>query len=103
MDQSAASCDAAAMDNPLAKYGVWGIWLGSALAIYFGTGWVSLAGHAVFWLTLVAHIVECAVQLPLFRRAGGPLSHHLLQTLIYGIFYWSPIKQRLEAEQASQA
>jgi hypothetical protein len=57
-------------------------------------------GHVVFWLTLVVHIVECFMNLALFRRAGGSMANHIVQTLIYGLFYWTPLKERLEAEEA---
>ena len=43
-------------------------------------------------------------QRKVFERAGGSMSHHFVQTLVYGLFHWSPIKQRLEADEgAAQA
>jgi hypothetical protein len=62
------------------------------------SGWVATAGQVLFWITLFAHIVECFMNLKLFRRAGGSLANHIVQTLIYGLFHWTPIKERLEAE-----
>lgn len=82
------------------KYGVWVIWIGSLAAMLFGSGRVASAGHLTFWLTLAAHLVEFAANRSLFERAGGSMSHHFVQTLIYGLFHWTPIKRRL-AEQAS--
>ena len=83
------------------KHGAWLIWIGSLLAIFLGSGWVVTAGHVVFWVTLVAHVVECFMNLDLFRRAGGSMTHHIVQTLIYGLFHWTPIKERLEAEEVA--
>jgi uncharacterized protein YhhL (DUF1145 family) len=85
------------MDN--LKYSVWAIWIGGGAAILFGSGWVATAGHVTVWLTLLAHAVEFAVNRSLFERAGGSMAHHFVQTLIYGLFHWSPIKQRLAHEQ----
>ena len=84
------------------KHGVWVLWIGSLLAIFAGSGWVVTAGHVAFWLTLGAHVVECFMNLELFRRAGGSMANHIVQTLIYGLFHWTPIKERLAAEDAAQ-
>ncbi len=82
------------------KHGVWVVWIGSLAMMLLGSGWVSTAGHVVFWLTLVAHVVECFMNLGLFRRAGGSMAHHIVQTLIYGLFHWKPIKEGLEAGES---
>jgi len=85
------------------KYGVWLVWIGSLSAIFLGSGWMVAAGHLVFWLTLGAHVVEFVMNRPLFERAGGSLGHHFVQTLIYGLFHWMPIRERLtEQSEASQ-
>ncbi len=80
------------------KYGVWSIWIGGPAAMLFGSGWDSSAGHIAFWLTLVAHLAEFVVNRSLFERAGGSLAHPFVQTMIYGLFHWTPIKRRLAAE-----
>lgn len=80
------------------KLGVWALWIGCLAMMLLGSGWVAILGHAVFWFTLVAHVVEVFMNLELFRRAGGSMAHHVVQTLIYGLFHWTPIKERLEAE-----
>ena len=86
------------------KQSVWVIWIGSAAAMLLGSGWVATLGQWVFGLTLVAHVVEFFVMRSVFERAGGSMSHHFVQTLVYGLFHWSPIKQRLEADEgAAQA
>jgi hypothetical protein len=81
------------------KYSVWAIWIGGAAAILLGSGWVATLGHLVFWLTLAAHVVEFLVKRPLFERAGGSMGHHFVQTLIYGLFHWKPIEDRLQASE----
>lgn len=80
------------------KQGVWVLWLGSAAAALWGSGWVATIGVWVFGLTFVAHVVEFFVNLPLFRRAEGSLGHHFAQTMVYGIFHWGPIKERVASE-----
>ena len=89
------------MDN--LKYGVWFVWIGGPAAMLFGSGGIATAGHIVFWLTLVAHLVEFAVHRSLFERAGGSMAHHFAQTMIYGLFHWTPIKQRLADEGAAES
>lgn len=83
------------------KYGVWVIWIGGAAAIGFGSGGVAIAGHLAVWLTLAAHIVEFVVKRPVFEKAGGSMGYHFLQTLIYGLFHWKPIEDRLAATGGS--
>jgi uncharacterized protein YhhL (DUF1145 family) len=82
----------------MAKHSIWFVWTGSVAAMVFGTGWLATIGQWVFGLTLLAHIVEFIVLRSLFERAGGSMGHHFVQTLIYGLFHWTPIKQRLDSE-----
>ncbi|MBJ18474.1 MAG: hypothetical protein CL933_03530 [Deltaproteobacteria bacterium] len=83
------------------KQSVWIIWIGSLAAMLLGSGWIETVGRWAFGLTLVAHIVEFIIYRSLFQRAGGSMGHHFVQTLIYGLFHWTPIKERLEAEEVS--
>jgi len=85
----------------IGKYGVWIVWVGSLAAIFFGSGWIVSAGHVAFWFTLIAHVAEFFVNRSLFERAGGSMGHHFVQTLIYGLFHWVPIKQRLADSQGT--
>jgi hypothetical protein len=82
------------------KYSVWAIWVGGAAAILFGSGAIYVAGHIAVWLTLIAHVVEFLVKRPVFEQAGGTMGHHFLQTMIYGLFHWKPIEERLAAGSA---
>ena len=83
------------------KYSVWVLWLGSAAASVWGSGWVSTAGLVAFWATLVAHVVEFFVKRPVMEAAGGSMGQHFLQTLIYGLFHWKPLEDAARA--ASEA
>ena len=85
------------------KQSVWLLWVGSAAAAYLGSGWVAIAGQVVFGLLVVAHVVEFFMNLELFKREGGSMMNHFVQTLIYGLFHWTPIKERFEAEDASSS
>ena len=82
------------------KHGIWVLWVGCIVAILFGQGAVASWGAWILGLSFAVHIVEFFVNLPLFRRAGGSLANHFFQTLIYGLFHWTPIKQRLDSESA---
>ncbi|MGH0033834.1 MAG: hypothetical protein ACQGVK_02260 [Myxococcota bacterium] len=79
------------------KQSVWAIWIGSIAAMALGSGWVATAGQWVFGLTFVAHLVEFFVNRSLFEKAEGTMGHHFVQTMIYGLFHWTPIKKQLEA------
>ena len=85
------------------KYGVWLIWFGAAAAFVFGDGGVARTGLVVFWVTLLAHVVEFFVKRPLLQRAGGSMGHHFVQTLIYGLFHWKPIQDRLDRPEAAES
>jgi hypothetical protein len=83
------------------KPAVWLVWFGAAGAVLFGDGRIATAGLVVFWVTLLAHLVEFAVKRPLFERAGGSMRHHFVQTLIYGLFYWKPIEERSKGPEGA--
>ncbi len=74
------------------KHSVWAIWVGSLAAILLGQGWVSTAGHFALWGTLVAHLVEFLVKRSVMEAAGGSMTHHFIQTMIYGLFHWKPLE-----------
>ena len=75
------------------KNSVWVMWIGGGAAIILGSGWISTVGHVIVWLMLAAHVVEFIVKRPVFERAGGSMSHHFLQTMIYGLFHWKPLEE----------
>lgn len=81
------------------KQSVWVIWLGSMAAIFLGSGWVSTAGLAFFWLTLSAHVVEFLMKRHVMEAAGGSMGHHFVQTMIYGLFHWKPLEEAQAADQ----
>ena len=80
------------------KQSVWVLWLGSLAAWFLGSGWVATAGMVVFALLVVAHLAEFFMNYSLFQKAGGSMANHFVQTMIYGLFHWTPIKERIEAE-----
>jgi hypothetical protein len=77
------------------KISVWGLWIGAGSAMGFGGPEVALIGRYVFLGTLLVHLAEFAWKRPLFARAGGSLGHHFVHTMIYGLFHWKPIEDRL--------
>jgi hypothetical protein len=77
------------------KQGIWGLWIGCLAAILLGHGIVASLGGWILGLSLAVHVVEFFVHIRLFRRVAGSLGHHFVQTLIYGLFHWAPIKQRV--------
>ena len=81
----------------MAKQSVWVLWIGSLAAMFLGSGSVAGVGKGVFWITLIAHLVEFFVNRPLFAKVGGSMGHHFVQTMIYGLFHWKPIKDELDA------
>ncbi len=84
----------------MAKQSVWVLWFGSLAMMLLGSGWVATVGQWAFGLTFVAHVVEFFMNRSLFERAEGSMGHHFVQTMIYGLFHWSPIKERLEQDAA---
>lgn len=85
------------------KQSVWLIWIGSALAMLLGSGWVATVGQWLFGLTFVAHIVEFIIKRDLFERVGGSMGHHFVQTLIYGLFHWRPLEEQEAGSEGSAA
>jgi len=85
------------------KQSVWLFWIGSLAAMIFASGWVATVGLVIFGLLFVAHLVEFFMNRSLFEREGGSMGHHFVQTMIYGLFHWTPIKERLEAEEGGPA
>ena len=83
------------------KQSVWVIWIGALAAIILGSGWVATTGQWVFGGMFVVHVIEFIVHRSLFQRAGGSMGHHFVQTLIYGLMHWTPIKERLASEASS--
>jgi uncharacterized protein YhhL (DUF1145 family) len=48
---------------------------------------LAMPGQRLFWGLVIVHAIECVVFLPRLRRAGGSLAHHLVQTMIFGVFH----------------
>ncbi len=54
----------------------------------------------VFGLLILAHLAEFFMNYSLFQKAGGSMANHFIQTMIYGLFHWTPIKERVAAGEA---
>ena len=78
------------------KQSVWVLWIGSLAAYLLGSGWISTIGGGLFALLLIAHLVEFFMNYSLFQKAGGSMVNHFVQTMIYGLFHWTPIKEERE-------
>lgn len=76
---------------------VGGVWVLALLGMLFGGGWVAGVAHAVFWLMALAHVVEYIAMRKVFEKAGGSTAHHLVQTMLFGMFHWRPLKEAQEA------
>ena len=83
------------------KNSIWVIWVVSVAAMLFESGMVATVGAWVFWLTLAVHGVEFYLHRSLFEREEGSMGYHFVQTMIYGMFHWGPIKKRLKTEEAA--
>ena len=77
------------------KQSVWVFWIASLLAMILASGWIAIAGRIVFGFLFVAHLAEFVVKRDVFKRAGGSMGHHFVQTMIYGLFHWKPLEEDL--------
>ena len=77
------------------KQSVWVFWIGSILAIALTSGWIAILGRVVFGFLFIAHLAEFVVKRDVFKRAGGSMGNHFVQTMIYGLFHWKPIEEQL--------
>ena len=70
------------------KHAVLVLWA-ACLAAFFlpATSPFAVPGQRLFWGLMIVHAIECVVFLPRLRRAGGSLAHHLVQTMIFGMFH----------------
>jgi uncharacterized protein YhhL (DUF1145 family) len=63
------------------------LWIACIACFFLPASTVTLMGQRLFWGLLIVHAIECVVFLPKLRRAGGSLAQHLVQTMIFGLFY----------------
>lgn len=64
------------------------LWLACLAAFLLPeTSALAVPGQRLFWGLVIVHAIECIVFLPRLRRAPGPLAGHLVQTMIFGLFY----------------
>ncbi|GEM_PF-2977641 len=77
------------------KQSVWILWVGSLVAMLLVGGVIGTIGRIVFWLLVVAHLVEFFMKREVFEKVGGSMGHHFVQTMIYGLFHWKPLEEGL--------
>ena len=64
------------------------IWLATFACLFIESDSLLVTGGTVvFWLLVVAHVVESVVFLPKLKAAGGSLPMHILMTLVFGILH----------------
>jgi uncharacterized protein YhhL (DUF1145 family) len=73
------------------------LWIVLLAGAIFGSGRIASAANVVFWLLVAVHLAEFFAKQAVFRRDGGPMSRHLVQTLIYGMFHWKPLEEQQAA------
>ena len=79
------------MEN--AKQGIWILYGGCLLAIFFaGDGFATAAGW-LLGVVLGVHVIEFFVKRDVMAKAGGSMGSHFVQTLIYGLFHWKPLEE----------
>ena len=61
--------------------------------------WFQRAITAVIVLNAITLGLETSASV--MERAGGSMGHHFVQTLIYGLFHWKPIEERLASGEES--
>ena len=70
------------------KMAVLVLWAACIAAFFLpATSSLAVPGQRLFWGLVIVHAIECVVFLPRLRRAGGSLAHHLVQTMIFGMFH----------------
>lgn len=76
------------------------VWVYAALCLFLPLP-LAVVGQAVFWGMLVIHVVEFIVLQSTFRKAGGSLGHHFIQTLLFGVFHLRAVRARMDEDTAS--
>lgn len=66
-----------------------------AFLILPGESSLLAAGRMTFWLTAAAHLVECAIFLPILRASQHGLPGNLAQTMLFGVFHYASVKLEL--------
>ena len=74
------------------------VWAACAVAMTFLSGVLSTVGSTLFWLMVVAHLVEFVLKKGVMQKAGGSLGHHFVQTMLYGFFHWKPLEEAQAAD-----
>lgn len=76
-----------------AKYGIWILYAGCLLVVFFVGGGLGNTAGWLLGLVLGAHVIEFFVKRHVMVKAGGSMGAHFVQTLIYGLFHWKPLEE----------
>ncbi len=73
-------------------------WLFTAGSFFFPLyDWASgPPARSLFWILLVAHTLELAFFTRFYRQTEGSLLRHVLGNLVFGVIYYTEVKQRHE-------
>jgi len=83
------------------KIGILVFWVVAGSCVLVGGDSLPLViGRVLFWATLAVHLVEFVVMRSVMEKAGGPMSGHFVQTVLYGLFHWKPLR---DAQQRAEA
>ena len=82
------------------KVALGAVWVYAALCLFLPLPLAGL-GQAVFWGMLAIHVVEFTVMQSTFRKAGGSLGHHFVQTLLFGVFHLRAVRAPADEETVS--
>ena len=82
------------------KVALGAVWVYAALCLFLPLP-LAAVGQAVFWGMLAIHAIEFIVMQSTFRKAGGSLGHHFVQTLLFGMFHLRAVRARADEETAS--
>ena len=64
------------------------LWVVLAISLFLdGGGFVGLL-QTLFWVLLVAHVLEFLFFYRAFAESGEPLGHHFVQTVLYGMVHY---------------
>jgi len=72
----------------IGKWLVLGVWVFAIVGTLMGEGsTMSKVATGTLWFLVIAHALECVIFSSRIRAAGGSLMHHLVQTMIFGLFH----------------
>lgn len=78
------------------------VWVLCILSFVMPADWSAASlGRSLFWLLIVVHAIECVAFRKTLKNAPGPLSNHIVQTMLYGLFHLREIRELEPAQDGS--